>query len=155
VDREVTDQLEELRTYTRQFFSNHWRADELGPAPQWANLFPLAISGPYPNSRAQGCYALFADSELWYVGVGSSRGSGRYKGEGIGARIRHFVSVDWTSQYAGERIYRAKDKWLGVTHLSTIGFPVGTGYLAVSLEQFLLSKLDPTPPRNTCKPGSV
>ena len=148
--------VSELRKHTTSFFALHWDTKALGSHPQWEDSFPIVSPGPYPNSNLQGCYALFADDKLWYIGVGSSRGSGKYKGEGIGTRLKHVVAVDWRNKsHDGKRIYCVKDKWKGVTHISTIGFEPGTGYLAIALEHYLLSKLSPEPIRNVCKPGSV
>ncbi len=147
--------LVELRDLTNKFFLLHWRIDSLGEPGQWSDLFPLASSGPYPNSNYQGCYALFSGTELRYVGVGSSRGSGKYIGQGIGSRLKHVVEVDWTKKSAdGSRIYKARDKWSAITHISTVGFKA-TGYLAISLEHYLLSELDSSQLLNSQRPGSA
>lgn len=56
---------------------------------------------------------------------------------------------------AEDRVYEPKEKWKerGVDFLMTIGFGKGYGYLALALESFLISRLNPR--YNINKPGSV
>ena len=145
-----------LRRYTDDFFALHWQEHSSGPRAHWADPFAAASSGPYPNHNLQGCYALFHGAELRYIGVAASRGAGRYKGHGIGARLKHVVAVDWkTKTPEGKRVYRVLDRWSDITHISTIGFPVGYGYLAAALECYLLTRPGTEALHNKNRPGAA
>ena len=145
-----------LEHLTNDFFQLHWNQG-LGAFPSWGPLWSVTSQGPIPSGDKQGCYALYAGNSLLYVGLGARRGSGLYKQHGIGARLcSHVLIVDWNKQPAdGKRFYKQREKWPDVTHLRTIGFPSGTGYLAAALEGFLLKNLDEVPAFNSQRPGSA
>ncbi|MGI0135102.1 MAG: hypothetical protein ACREBW_09120, partial [Candidatus Micrarchaeaceae archaeon] len=89
------------------------------------------------------------------VGLAASRGSGRYKGHGIGSRIKHVIAVDWDNKSeSGKRVYKVREKWAEITHISSIGFS-DKGYLAAALESYLLGRLNPDGMLNRNRPGAV
>jgi hypothetical protein len=119
---------------------------------------PVPATGPCPiaNHDRQGCYALFKGTELCYIGLGASRGWGPYKGHGIGARIKHVLSVDWNNKTPdGLRMYKVQEKWADVTHVSTFGFPHNFGYLAPALESYILTRGDMSGLQNKHRPGAT
>lgn len=147
--------IQQLKTLTSDFFALHWKQELLGTPPDWHEPFPAARGGPYPNHDSQGCYALFNGAELRYIGVAIGRGSGLYKGHGIGSRIQHVITVDWDSRSPnGGRMYKVREKWSDISDITTIGFH-HHGYLAAALECFLLTRLDPIRLINKNRPGAV
>jgi len=83
-----------------------------------------------------------------YIGVGSSLGSGKYKGYGIIRRLLgHVLKADPVRKGSRNRVVRKK--WSTVTRIYTIGFSQEYEYLAVSLEEYLIKKLSPN--RNSSK----
>jgi hypothetical protein len=85
------------------------------------------------------------EGEVVYIGLGTSRGRGKHKEHGIGARLNQQVLV-WdramTSDLAN-RVYKPKDEWKEITEIYTFGFPSGYGYLACAFEAYLISTLEP------------
>ncbi len=131
--------IRSLKIRTRKFFSQHWLDNEIGiDPPVWSGLWDL--KGPMPNHDKQGVYAFLKEGSVTYIGVGAGKGKAGYEGYGLGPRVN--------SQYMRlnqERngYYAIDQKLDGADGIVTIGFPEGFGYLAVALEQFLISRLDP------------
>ena len=145
-----------LLELTEGFFQRHWQ-DAFGAVPEWCEPWPINSQGPVPNGERQGCYCLFQNATPIYVGLGASRGSGLYREHGIGKRLySHVLRVDSSRGVVNNKgFYMPREKWQHVTHLRTIGFPSGYGYLAPALESFLLSQLPQSLSlHNTMRPGS-
>jgi len=146
---------ETLNRVTSAFFGAHWPgAGNDNAWPCWVE-YRHHSSGTYntfcgeiPNHDLRGCYALFADSDLVYVGLGASRGEGRYEKHGIGNRLMKHV-VSWDRKYPArpgpERRYILQERWsqCGVNSIYTIGLPQNIDYLACALEMFLITKTQP------------
>ena len=135
----------ELVSKTQTFFNRHWYGGD--EPPSWS--FEWAWTGPVPNYRLGGLYALLKDDELIYVGLGNSRGGGIYKERGISRRLESHV-VDIAP--AGSAVtYVPKQRWreAGVTQLATLGFPEEFSYLSPALEDFLIGELNP--PQNSVR----
>ncbi len=141
---------------TKDFFHRHWQ-NSFGQTPEWSAHWSITSQGPIPNGDKQGCYCLYENSDLVYVGLGVSRGSGLYKEHGIGKRLySHVVAVDHSrSAENGKGFYKPREKWSAVTHIRTIGFPSGYGYLAPALELFLLNQPLGAQLKNRQKSGSA
>jgi len=142
----MPESLNALKTHTRDFFSSHWNEEEIGiPAPEWSTEWSL--EGPAPNHNKQGVYAFLKSDSVTYIGSGAGKGKKGYEGYGLGSRIGGYVRL------ISKGKYRAHDKRLADSgSLVTIGFPSGYGYLAISLEYYLLSRMATALNRN--RPGS-
>ena len=130
---------------TNTFFRKHWSVSELSSQlPEW-KVWREFLYGSVPNYDVGGCYALFAESELLYVGLGASKGGGLYPNHGISRRLMAHVIV--SDRQRGPNWSKLRDSWSNVTDIHTIGFPNEVGYLAAALESFLIRELNP--PRNS------
>ena len=131
--------VEDLEAATRRFFALHWSISDLGNPPGW-DRWESFLYGSVPNYAQGGCYALFEPSGLVYVGLGASRGGGRYAQHGISRRLMsHVLRIDRAqSDYHSALL----PKWAAVTSLFTLGLGRAP-YLAASLETFLIRELDP------------
>ena len=146
-----------LDTLTHEFFQRHWKIG-FGPVPTWCEPWSVRSQGPIPDGDKQGCYFLYIGENPIYLGLGASRGSGIYREHGIGNRLySHVLCINSSLGVVNNKgFYMPRPKWQEVTHLRTIGFPSGYGYLAPALESFLLNSLPPTSTsRNTQRPGST
>ncbi|MHA6205465.1 hypothetical protein ACXU4B_13645 [Dyella soli] len=133
--------IQSLEKKTGEFFLRHWANTGLS-IPEW-QCWDDFLHAPVPSYNLGGCYALFQGSSLIYVGSGISRGSGRYRDQGISTRMmKHVYSTDRDKP----GMYKLCDKWAAVTAIFTIGFPNECAYLAVALETYLIRELGP--PRN-------
>lgn len=131
--------LDQLRVETSAFFSLHWDTASLGVPPQW-DCWETFLEGSVPNYQFGGCYALFANEELIYVGLGASRGGGRYVAHGISRRMMaHVYRSDRTR---GPYSLQLREGWEEVTAAWTLGLP-DRDYLASALESFLIRRLAP------------
>ena len=129
--------INELLLSTELFFNQHWNTAELGEYPKWSD--PHFNFGKIPNYDKQGVYAFVKDDLITYIGVGTSRGSGRYRGNGLSARVMKYCR--WNED---KTEYIAVDPRLKEAgSIITIGFERDTAYLANALEIFLISKLEP------------
>ena len=80
--------LNELIRNTELFFEHHWNVDLLGTPPEWS---PVHFNfGKIPNYDKQGVYAFIKGDLVTYIGVGTSRGAGRYRGNGLSARVMKY-----------------------------------------------------------------
>lgn len=130
---------ERLLARTGDFFERHWNVEALGAPPAW-QAWETFLDGSVPNHQYGGCYAIFAGHELIYVGLGASRGGGRYPEHGISRRLMaHVLRSDRRKSPYGSRLIEA---WAEATAIWTIGF-ASCGYLAPALESFLIRELAP------------
>ena len=145
--------MEEVISATNEFLLCHWDTELLdtNEVPGWESY---SFQGNIPKGNRQGCYALIAKTDVIYIGLGASRGSGLYTEHGVGARLMNHVLKWDRSRPASisDRYFIPRSKWADVTEIYTIGFPRGYGYMACSLEAYLLSKLKPL--KNVNRPGS-
>lgn len=140
--------LENMDVLTNEFFQKHWNAQEIqNPVPVWSGLQEVRYGEPLRYYDKQGVYAFVnKDGEVLYIGVGASRGSGLYKGHGIGARFHRYAKyVDGVYQIVDDRFRECR--------VRTIGFEVEQGYLAYALETFLIGRLNTQ--FNHYRPGSA
>jgi hypothetical protein len=146
--------FEGLKQATNEFFDRNWVAGAIEQcAPTWSN--PYHFVGSIPNNERQGVYAFLADDQVYYIGVGASRNSGRYEGAGIGARTTQYFRVarDHRKTPVEIRRYELVKNWGGVNSMVTLGFERSEAYLSYSLEAFLISRLEQTPIANINRPG--
>ncbi|MBW2005003.1 MAG: hypothetical protein JRI72_10410 [Deltaproteobacteria bacterium] len=138
--------ISKLKSVTKEFSDKHWCEQEIDKsAPEWSEAYFL--QGSMPNHDKQGVYAFLTKHEVIYIGVGASRGSGRYRGHGLGSRMQDHMKC------IGPGTYEAKDKKLEeADYIVTIGFDIEQAYLAYALESFLISRLNPKHNRNA--PGA-
>lgn len=111
--------------------------------PHWKNWDEF-LFGSVPNYELGGCYALFSESGLQYVGLGASKGNVLYPEHGISRRLMaHVLKSD---RPRGKQWSQLRESWSSVTSILTIGFSNDYSYMAAALETFLIRELDP--PRN-------
>jgi hypothetical protein len=126
----VTD----IQKHTAEFFRRHWPSMEERPAPVWSARWDFI--GTIPNCDRVGCYALFSDDELIYVGVSEdtiARRTSDYTRMAPGGR-----SSDVTI-----RPYEPTLHWKsrGMNGIHAIGLPDEYFYLAPALESYLIACL--------------
>jgi hypothetical protein len=140
---------------TRAFLLLHWNSDKLNHVALRKTWAPYKFKGTVPFGDRQGCYALVRDGEVIYIGLGAARGKGIYKEHGIGARLNSHV-LRWDRSGSAEmqdRVYTPQEQWSGVSEIFTYGLPSNYGYMACSLEAYLISRLEPE--RNAAKTASL
>lgn len=131
--------VEDLLKQTGDFFARHWSRELMGPPPEW-HCWETFLHGSVPNYQHGGCYALFAGDELIYIGLGASRGGGRYVAHGVSRRLMaHVIRSD---KARGPFASKLLENWAETTAIWTIGFPTGE-YLAAALETYLIRELSP------------
>ena len=133
----MSPSVESLKLLTTEFFSRHWNELIIGlPFPVWSERYEFI--GSLPNYDKQGVYAFVTqEGEVTYVGVGTSRGSGRYRGHGLGARFQAY------SQVVNDAHSPTDSRLKEADGIITIGFSIDFAYIANALELFLLSRLRP------------
>ena len=146
--------LDSIKIFTEDFFNRHWNESILKrERPSWTT--PWLFKGTLPNHDKQGCYVLLSRRGVIYVGVGASIVGGIYKGHGLGSRTKRYYRLvpGGRSLPCNERLYTPTELWerRGLNGISTIGFDIGFGYLASSLESYILSKF--ILPFNKSMPG--
>lgn len=130
---------QKLARATEEFFARHWAKEILGQHPTWQR-WESFLSGSVPNYQHPGCYAIFFDGGLRYVGLGASRGGGIYKEHGISRRLMaHVIQGD---RSRGPTWSKLRERFTDATDIYTLGLP-GTGYLAAALETYLIRSLAP------------
>lgn len=139
----VASGLDGLEAATRAFFALHWSTDRLGPAPTW-DRWATFLQGSVPNHEQGGCYALFSEAGLSYIGLGASRGGGLYPNHGISRRL--MAHVLRSNRSVGPTFSRLLPAWEGTTSLYTLGMGKAE-YLAPALESYLIREL--SPPKNS------
>lgn len=134
--------IEALKSATSEFLRRHWNEkSKCGEDLSWRTW---GMQGSMPYQENQGCYALLSGDAIIYIGVGASRGRGKYEGWGLGKRVTTHTKLLKAGKLE-ERVYEPNAYWKekGVTGIMTFGFPEGFGYLALALEAFLISILKP------------
>lgn len=113
--------------------------------PKWSD--PTPVKEPFPpNGNKQGVYAFVKGNVVTYIGVGTSKGHGLYRGHGIGKRFQAYAKyVDGQYKAVDARLKEAG-------RAMTIGFNTEEAYLANALELYLIAKLNPK--YNSNHPGS-
>ncbi len=125
-----------IRT-TDSFFECYWNPSN-GKPPIWSEHWNF--EGEIPNQTTRGCYALFKNNEIIYIGAGIGKSADNYHGAGLGDRLKRYWKVNKSgtgSQYA------AREGWGEVTSIITIGFEEKHYPLAAALEVYLIRALDP------------
>ncbi len=123
---------------TDSFFNLYWK-NEYGQRPIWASK-EWTYNGSIPNNDKRGCYALFTNDNIIYIGVGIGKSFGQYHGSGLGDRLKEYWKVNKSS--TGNQ-YIPTDNWKEVTGILTIGFDENHYPLAAALEVFLIRELSP------------
>lgn len=132
-----------LKRATNEFFKCYWNPDN-GLPPDW--LHHWDFNSEIPNNNKRGCYALFnKDKEIIYIGVGIGKSFGHYHGSGLGDRLKRYWKVNKDGK--ADKKYKARDEWMDVTSIITIGFEEVHYPLAAALEIYLINELNP--PRNS------
>ena len=131
----------ELRTYTKEFFNLYWNPS-IGQIPDWSEIH-WDFNSEIPNHDKRGCYALFHDGEVVYIGIGIGNSFGTYRGSGLGDRLKRYWQVN--KETNPQKKYKPKGEWAdkGITSILTIGFPSEHYHLAAGLEIYLIEKLQP------------
>lgn len=130
--------LEGLINATDAFFAMHWCAKH-GTRPKWECWQPF-LYGSVPNYLHPGCYAIFSDSQLVYVGLGASKGGGRYPERGISRRLMgHVLRSDPELGRGWSKLTEARKE---ASSIHTIGFR-SAEHLAAALETYLIRELAP------------
>lgn len=131
----------DLALKTEIFFNLHWPAGP-HPCPSWAAWVPF-LSPKVANYNRGGCYALFANDELQYIGlgVGNNTAGSLYADHGISARLNSHVVIADRDKGTG---YKLRERWgdLKIDAIYTIGFETYK-YLAPALEFHLIQELNP------------
>ena len=131
--------LAELRKTTSIFFYHYWNPEN-GTVPTWSN--PWEFEGSIPNRDMRGCYALFKNDGLVYIGVAIGKVWGPYEGAGLSARLKtywQYIRND-NDKTVG---FKASGRFPDITGIRTIGFVKEHYWLAAALEIYLISELSP------------
>lgn len=126
--------LAEIQKHTAEFFRRHIQSIEENQLPTWSERWNFI--GTIPNYDRSGCYALFSDDVLLYVGVSEDTIANRtnnYTRMAPGAR-----SIDVTIRPYVPTAYWAER---GMNGIRTIGLPNEYFYLAPALESYLIANL--------------
>lgn len=129
----------QLRKTTKEFFENYWSHNN-GAPPEWSNHWYFNDS--IPNNEKRGCYALFKESEIIYIGVGIGKGTGIYQGCGLGFRLKKYWEVN--KDKTVNKKYRPTENWKELTSIITIGFEENHYSSAAALEVYLINKINPS-----------
>lgn len=126
------DKLDEL---TNSFMESHWNRLVHENPPYWSDFWNF--TGPIPNGSYKGCYALYSETELIYVGVAIDAA--------INVRTASYTNVAANGYNNLNRPYKPIKEWElnGLKAIRTIGFPDFQWYLAAALEKYLISELKP------------
>lgn len=128
----------QLRQVTKDFF-RLFRNGVNGHQPEWSELWNF--KGTIPNHDKRGCYALFVNEEIIYIGSGLGKSFGKYHGSGLGDRLKRYWKLNKNG--AINREYKPSVDWNELTGIMTIGFDDETFPIAASLEIYLIQKLKP------------
>ncbi|MCX7183702.1 MAG: hypothetical protein NTW90_00415 [Nitrosospira sp.] len=125
---------EKLVKETEIFFMRHWQEQSIGTSPEWSEAWEFV--GSIQHGENVGCYALFSNEKLLYIGVAES---------GLGSRTNHYTRVSPTQTPGEIRKYEPAPDWKSkqLTHMCTIGFPDEYWYLPAALEKYLIRRLNP------------
>ena len=137
--------IENLQLLTSEFFQKHWNEQYLCEKhPNWSDVY--RFKGSVPNHDKQGVYAFVKEEIVTYIGVGTSQGSGKYTGHGIGKRFQAYTKV------VNDAHTPADPRLIDAGAMITIGFNKSHAYLANALELFLIGRLNTE--HNANRPGS-
>ena len=132
----ITSTVELLKKETNEFFMRHWDENIIGSKPPLWHEISVPFDGSVPNYDKAGCYALVDGDSVIYIGIGVSEGFGPYMEHGISRRLLNHV-------IKGKEHHTAREKWLNISRILTIGFNKQYKYMALSLEDYLIWKLKP------------
>ena len=134
-DTKAPNNVHDLRKATEYFFDTFINRNNTEYA-EWSE--PWYFNGELPNNeKGGGCYALFVDNELVYIGKGIGKNSG----------LASKVSKLWVLNNGNlEQKYKPSKEFPDITSIMTIGFDTHN-FLAAALEIYLIETL--LPPRNT------
>ena len=136
----MTDE-EKLHKATDEFFNLYWK-NSLGEPPSWSDHWDFNSS--LPNNNRRGCYALFKNEKILYIGVGIGKSFGSYIGSGLGDRLKNYWKVNKSVNPKTKYIQRSG--WEELTSIMTIGFNEDHYPLAAALEVYLINSI--SPPKN-------
>ena len=126
-----------LSEETDLFFEKYWNIPDQHP-PQWSDHWNFNSS--IPNHDKRGCYALFDNKTIVYIGSGIGKSTERYLNHGLGDRLKRY----WRrNTLHSSNKYMPTENWKEITSISTIGFPNEHYSLAAALEIYLISKIKP------------
>ncbi len=127
--------LTDLKRLTNEFFLKHWNAETLQEdAPEWSDIY--RFEGSLPNYDKQGVYAFVQDNIVTYIGVGASKGNGRYAGHGLGKRFQAYSRVE------NDKHVPKDPRLVEAGGMITLGFNPTHSYLAYALEMYLIGKMN-------------
>lgn len=138
--------IENLIKLTKEFFRMHWDSDYIQQeSPEWSDRYTFI--GSLPNYDKQGVYSFAKDNLITYIGVGTSSGSGRYAGHGLGKRFQAYTNVQNDAHTPTD------SRLVEAGSMFTIGFRPEQAYLANALELYLIGRLNTE--HNLNRPGKV
>lgn len=141
----MTHRKTELDRATDQFFSFHWNESNIGSSPPAWRTWDRR--GSPDEAQMGGCYAIYEDSKLLYIGLAVTEGKNAARGRTYGLlnRLRRHVlkgSLDERGQYPPQTRL-GKEHWANLDCIRLIGFPAGQRYLAAALEIYLIDRMGP------------
>ena len=123
---------------TEEFINRYWNYSNEN-TPSW--LTHWRFDGTIPNHEIRGCYALFEEENIVYIGVGIGKSFGRYEGNGLGDRLKRYWKLN--KSHNTDKKYEPAEDWKNITSIMTIGFDDEHYPLAAALEIFLINRLKP------------
>ncbi len=138
----MSSSIDSLKSLTKTFFKLHWGSSK-DLIPNWSE--PWNFDGELPNHDKQGCYALFSEGEIVYIGIGIGKGTEKYENNGIGYRTKRYWCLNKDQNRNSK--YSPTAKWQELDCIRTIGFGPEDAYLAAALEIYLIQRLEP--PKNS------
>ena len=133
---------EGLKAATSDFFKLFWSINNIEP-PAWSSHW--LFDGTIPNHDKRGCYALFEDEKIIYIGFAIGKSNQKYQGHGLGDRLKNYWKVDKEKKM---KQYKPRDNWKEVTSIMTIGFDKDYYFIAAALEIYLIHKFNPSRNKN-------
>ena len=134
---------QELEKLTKSFFEQYWNDDRTGHSPpKWSSW---QLDGVPPEAQMAGCYAIYAEDKLLYIGAAVTEGKNFQR---LGKRyglLRRLERHVLRKPSRGSTLYVPKENklhWQGTTCIRLIGFTDDHRHLAAALEVFLINRLD-------------
>jgi hypothetical protein len=118
----------------------YWKP-QFSHQPKWSDHWRFEDGDGIPNQARRGCYSLFKNDEIIYIGVGIGKSTERYSGAGLGDRLKRYWKVD--RSHNPKTKYTTRSNWKQVTSIVTIGFDDNHYHLATALEIYLIPRLTP------------
>lgn len=130
------NKLDELNTKTDYFFKLHLLNDAIK-----MEKLKWILDDCRTNHDKPGCYAFLSEEgAILYIGVGAGRGStDKYKNCGLGSRV--FPRLK--SRKLPLKVVFKNEIYSSCKKIATIGLSDDLWYLAYSLEQYLISEINP------------